>query len=90
HEFLRRQQALKALQRYATVSERCLDGLCEAAGDGDERVVVAAVAALGQLAHERALPTLEKARSHPNTRVRVIAEEAIARLRGGFALKSPR
>jgi HEAT repeat protein len=69
---------------YAPLSEQVVPWITEAAQDPDERVTLAAVSALGQLEDERALPTLEKLKTHPNQRVRVYAEEAIARIRPGL------
>ena len=88
HNFLRRAQAIKGLAEYAAVSQNALPWICEAAADPDERVTLAAVLSLGHLEDERALPTLEKLRKHPNTRVRVYAEEAIARIRAGLEPKA--
>lgn len=87
HTFARRAQAIRALADYAPVSDSVIAWIGEASQDPDERVTLAAVSALGQLEDERALPLLEKAKTHPNTRVRVYAEEAIARTRAGLEPK---
>jgi aminopeptidase N len=83
HPFLRRTQAIRALQDYAALEPRCIDWIAQAGEDPDERVTLTAVNCLGALEDERALPHLEKAKSHPNARIRVYAEEAIARVLNG-------
>jgi aminopeptidase N len=82
HSFARRAQAIRALADYLPVSGAVIGWIGKAAEDPDERVTLAAVAALGRTEDERALPLLEKATKHPNTRVRVYADEAIARIKG--------
>ena len=58
--------------------------LCERVENYDERLTLAAVAALGSTEDERALPTLERlAKKAGNPRVRVYAEEALTRVKAG-------
>jgi aminopeptidase N len=84
HSFTRRANAIRGLQDYAAFSERCVALIAESVEDLDERIILVAIAALGALEDERALPALERAASHANARVRAYAEEAIARVRAGF------
>lgn len=81
--FWRRVTALRGLVDYAAVSNEVVPRLCELLEDADERLALYAAAALGQLEDERAVPALEKARKGPNARVRVYADEALARIQVG-------
>jgi aminopeptidase N len=79
-----RAAALRALADYASHDPSLVPWLCERVGDPDERLNLAAVAALGSTEDERTLPTLERlAKKASNPRVRVYAEEALTRVKAG-------
>jgi HEAT repeat protein len=72
------------LADYASPDPSLVPWLCERVGDPDERLNLAAVAALGSTEDERVLPTLERlAKKASNPRVRVYAEEALTRVKAG-------
>jgi aminopeptidase N len=88
YQFGARSQAIRALADYAPVNREVVAWICEAARDPDERINLMAISILGQLEDERAVPALEKAaKESANTRVKVYAEEALARIRQGVAPK---
>jgi len=77
-----RAAAWRALADYASYDASLVPWMCARAEDSDERLTLSAVAALGSTEDERALPTLERlARKSGNPRVRVYAEEAVARVK---------
>jgi aminopeptidase N len=79
-----RAAALRALADYASHDPSLVPWLCARVGDADERLNLAAVAALGATEDERALPTLERlVKKAGNPRVRVYAEEALTRIKAG-------
>ena len=79
-----RAAALRALADYASHDPSLVPWLCARISDPDERLTLAAVAALGATEDERALPALERlAKKAGNPRVRVRAEEALARVKAG-------
>lgn len=90
HGYYHRAQALRSLAQYAPISSEVVPWICELAFDPDERFNLLAIATLGQLEDERALPTLEKLQNDPNSRVRTYADEAIARIRAGIEPKGPK
>ena len=76
--------ALRALADYAAHEPSLVPWLCERVDDPDERLTLAAVAALGSTEDERALPTLERlAKKAGNPRARVYAVEALTRIKAG-------
>jgi aminopeptidase N len=76
--------ALRALSDYAALDPALVPWLCARLNDPDERITLTVVAALGATEDERALPDLERlARKAGNPRVRVYAEEALARVKAG-------
>jgi aminopeptidase N len=76
--------ALRALADYAPLDSSLVPWLCARAEDPDERITLTAVAGLGATEDERTLPTLERlAKKAGNPRVRVYAEEALARVKAG-------
>lgn len=76
--------ALRALAEYAALDASLVPWLCERLDDPDERLTLTAVGALGATEDERALPALERlAKKAGNPRVRVYAEEALARVKAG-------
>ncbi len=81
--FWARAAAIRSLCDYARLSSEVVGWICELAKDPDERVNLVAIGALGQIEDERALPALKAALTSPNSRIRVYAEEAIARIRAG-------
>ncbi len=85
--FGRRSEAIRNLADYAGFSPDVVPWICELTAEADERLNLQAVSALGRLEDRRALPTLEKLKSSPNSRVRVYAEEAIAKIRAGIEPK---
>jgi aminopeptidase N len=87
HSFGLRSEAIRGLVDYASFSPEVVGWLCDTAHDPDERINLQAVSALGRLEDRRALPTLEKLKASPNSRIRVYAEEAIARIRSGIEPK---
>ena len=79
-----RAAALRALADYSSHDASLVPWLCERVENYDERLTLAAVAALGSTEDERALPTLERlAKKAGNPRVRVYAEEALTRVKAG-------
>jgi HEAT repeat protein len=79
-----RAAALRALADYASHDPSLVPWLCARVSDPDERLTLAAVAALGSTEDERALPTLERlVKKAGNPRVRVYAEEALTRVKAG-------
>jgi HEAT repeat protein len=82
--FWHRRQAIRSLCEYAAVSEKVVPWICGFAADGDERISLVAIGALGSLEDQRASAALEIAKISPNTRIRVYAEEALARVRLGI------
>ncbi|MBI3552787.1 MAG: HEAT repeat domain-containing protein [Elusimicrobia bacterium] len=87
HAFGVRAEAMRHLADYAAFSPAVVPWLCELTAEADERLNLQAVGALGRLEDRRALPTLEKLKSSPNSRIRVYAEEAIAKIRAGIEPK---
>ncbi len=76
--------ALRALADYSSHDPSLVPWLCARVSDPDERLTLAAVAALGSTEDERALPTLERlVKKAGNPRVRVYAEEALTRVKAG-------
>jgi len=76
--------ALRALSDYSAHDPALVPWLCARVEDPDERVTLVGVAALGATEDERGLPTLERlAKKAGNPRVRVYAEEAVARVKAG-------
>jgi aminopeptidase N len=88
NSFTVRVQALRSLAEYAPISDKVVPAICEQTDDQDERFNLAAIAILGQMEDERALPTLEKLKKDPNSRLRSYAEESIARIRSGIEGKA--
>jgi len=80
----RRAAALRSLSDYAAVDDGVVPLLCESADDQDERINLLVISLLGGLEDERALPVLDRAKKDANSRVRVYAEEAAARIRYGI------
>jgi aminopeptidase N len=79
-----RTAALRALADYASHDPAVVPWLCARVSDPDERLTLAAVAALGATEDERVLPTLERlVKKAGNPRVRVYAEEALTRVKAG-------
>jgi aminopeptidase N len=76
--------ALRALADFSSYDPSLVPWLCARVENPDERLSLAAVAGLGSTEDERALPTLERlAKKAGNPRVRVYAEEAVARIKAG-------
>jgi HEAT repeat protein len=71
---------MRSLGDYASLDSSVVPWLCRLADDPDERVKLAALAVLGRLEDRRSLAALRKALESPNSRVRVYAEEALARV----------
>lgn len=86
--FWRRATAVRALADYALVSDEVVPWLCALVEDSDERIALYAAATLGQLEDERAVPALQEARRGPSARLRVYAEEALARIQVGVSKPS--
>jgi aminopeptidase N len=84
-----RVSALNALADFSQWDPTVVPWMCERVEDGDERLMLSAIAALGRTEDERCLPTLAKlAKRVGNPRVRVYAEEAQARVKAGGAKAS--
>lgn len=81
--FARRATAVRGLSDYAPVSEEVVPLLCRLLEDEDERLTLYAAGELGRLEDERAIPALKKATKGPSARLRVYAEEALARIQVG-------
>jgi aminopeptidase N len=80
--FATRAQALRALGEYASLDSSVFKDLEAAVSDDDERLGLTALAILGQLENPKSVPLLEKTlKTSANTRLRVYAEEALARVR---------
>jgi len=79
-----RAAAWRALADYARHDPALVPWMCARVEDQDERLTLVAVAALGATEDERALPTLVRlAKKAGNPRVRVYAQEAMARVKAG-------
>jgi len=77
-----RAAAWRALADFAAFDPSLVPWMCARVSDPDERLTLSAVAALGAAEDERALPLLERlAKKSANPRVRVYAEEALARVK---------
>jgi HEAT repeat protein len=81
-----RAYALRAYGGYAHADERVVPKLAallkSLVRDSDERLAMTAISTLGGCGDFRAVPALEEARKHPNSRIKTYAEEALARIRG--------
>lgn len=77
-----RAQALRALGEFASLDFSVFKDLEAAVGDDDERLGLTALAILGQLENPKTIPLLERTiKTSANARLRVYAEEALARVR---------
>ena len=85
--FYARVAAMRALAEFSATSRSVIPWICDLASDPDERITLAAIALLGQLEDERALPALTAFRKSRNSRIKVYAEEAIAKIRAGIEPK---
>ncbi|MBI4062140.1 MAG: M1 family metallopeptidase [Elusimicrobia bacterium] len=89
NRFGARVAAIRALAEYATTTPDAVPVLLDLMSESDERIGLAACAALGRANDERALPRLEKAaKSAGNPRIRVYATESIARIKAGAKTRS--
>lgn len=89
YRFGARLAAVRALSSYAGASREAVPALIKLLPERDERVSLVVIAALGATGDERAIPALEKAkRETGNPRVRVYADEALARLKAGSKTRS--
>ncbi len=78
-----RATALRSLGEYHAVSDQAFTAVAGALDDPDERLAIVAISVLGQLEDERALPALKAASRSANSRIRILAEEALAHVRAG-------
>ncbi|MBI4425883.1 MAG: M1 family metallopeptidase [Elusimicrobia bacterium] len=79
-----RAYAVRSLSQFSAADRRVVGWLSGLLADPDERVVLAAVSALGRTEDERAIPALERLRGKTeNSRVKTYCEESLARIRQG-------
>ncbi len=80
-----RSQAIRALAGFASMDGGVAPFLRGLLDDGDERIVLSAIGALGDIEDKGAIPGLERlSRSAARSRVRLAAREALFRIRAGI------